>query len=83
MEITDIQAVSGMRTGQTGTVVALHGGYEFQARLVSMGVHVGCSLEVVHCGNGRGGPVLLAVGSARIAVGHGMLDRILVAVDPE
>lgn len=83
METTGIQTLRDMKAGQTGTVVALNGGYEFQTRLVSMGVHIGCDLEVVHSGNGRGGPTLVAVGDSRIAVGHGMLSRILVAIDPE
>jgi Fe2+ transport system protein FeoA len=48
-----------------------------------MGLNVGCDLEVVHSGDGRGGPTLVAAGESRLAIGHGMLDRILVAVDPE
>ncbi len=82
MEEAGVQPLSLMRAGQKGTVVALTGGYEFQTRLVSMGLNVGCDLEVVHSGNGRGGPTLVATGESRLAIGHGMLDRILVAVDP-
>jgi Fe2+ transport system protein FeoA len=47
----------------------------------SMGIHVGCDLRVVHSGDGRGKPALVAVGETRLAIGHDMLDNILVAVD--
>jgi ferrous iron transport protein A len=83
MEKAGIHPLSLLRAGQKGTVIALTGGREFQSRLVSMGLNVGCDLEVVHSGNGRGGPTLVATGESRIAVGHGMLDRIQIAVDPE
>jgi ferrous iron transport protein A len=83
MKETGICPLSLLKTGQKGTVVALAGGQEFQSRLVSMGLNVGCDLEVIHSGNGRGGPTLVAAGESRIAVGHGMLARIQVAVDPE
>lgn len=79
----NLLALSGMRAGQKGTVVALNGGYEFQTRLVSMGVHIGCDIKVLHSGNGRGGPTLVAIGDSRLAIGYGMLDRVLVAVDLE
>jgi Fe2+ transport system protein FeoA len=83
MEETGIQPLSLVKAGQKGIVVALTGGREFQNRLVSMGLNVGCELEVVHSGDGRGGPTLVATGESRIAIGHGMLDRIQIAVDPE
>lgn len=83
METASIQPLRLLKTGQKGTVIALTGGYEFQTRLVSMGLNVGCDLQVVHSGDGRGGPTLIAAGESRIAIGHGMLDRIQVAIDPE
>lgn len=79
----NLLTLSDMKAGQKGMVVALNGGYEFQTRLVSMGVHLGCEIEVLHSGNGRGGPRLVAIGDSRLAIGYGMLDRVLVAVDPE
>lgn len=75
--------LSAMTHGKKGIVVALAGGRQFQHRLVSMGINVGCEIEVLHSSNGRGGPTLVATGESRLAVGHGMADKILVAVDPE
>lgn len=83
MEEAGTRTLGMMKAGQKGTVVALNGGYKFQTRLVSMGVNIGSDIEVIHSGNGRGGPTLIATGETRLAIGYGMLDRILVAVDPE
>ncbi|RMG31225.1 MAG: ferrous iron transport protein A [Gammaproteobacteria bacterium] len=46
-----------------------------EKRLLSMGVPLGTVVEIVHR---RGGAVVLAVGGARLAVGHDMARRILV-----
>jgi Fe2+ transport system protein FeoA len=83
MENSGPRPLSTIATGKKGMVVALMGGRQFQNRLVSMGMNVGCEIEIVHSSNGRGGPTLVATGETRLAVGHGMADKILVAVDPE
>lgn len=83
MEDSGTRPLSTIATGKRGIVVALMGGRQFQNRLVSMGLNVGCEIEIVHGSNGRGGPTLFATGETRLAVGHGMADKILVAVDPE
>ena len=57
-------------------VVALRGGRAFQERVISMGLHVGCEAEVM-IGEGEG-RMILAVGDTRIALGHGMANRIMV-----
>jgi len=46
-----------------------------------MGLFVGCEVEVL--GGGNGGRMVLATGDTRIALGHGMADKVLVAIDPE
>jgi ferrous iron transport protein A len=69
-----------LRSGDKGVVIALQGGHSFQERATSMGLFVGC--EVVVLGGGNGSRMLLAVGDTRIALGHGMADKVLVAVDP-
>ena len=83
MEDSGIRPLSTIAAGKKGMVVALMGGWQFQNRLVSMGINVGCEIEIVYSSNGRGGPTLVATGETRLAVGHGMADKILVAVDPE
>jgi ferrous iron transport protein A len=67
--------------GQTATVVGLEGGREFRNRLVSMGMMMGCTLRVIRAGNGSGHPVLVALGHARLAIGRGMAEKVLVRPD--
>lgn len=76
-----VQPLSRVRRGKKAKVVALTGGQEFQRRLVSMGLNVGCEIEIVRNG-GSGGPTLLAMGETRLAIGHGMISRIMVTIDP-
>jgi Fe2+ transport system protein FeoA len=47
-----------------------------------MGLRVGCRVQVVGGGAG-GGPVVVAVGDTRLAVGHGMANKIMVAIETE
>ena len=72
--------LSRMNAGQTGHVLALRGGREFQQRIVSLGLRVGCEVEVLQKGGGddKDGPVVVRSGDTRLMVGHGMADKILV-----
>lgn len=67
-----------MAVGQTATVVGLEGGREFRNRLVSMGMMMGCTLRVIRAANGSGHPVLVALGHARLAIGRGMAEKVMV-----
>lgn len=69
-----------LRPGQSGIVVHLEGGCEFQSRIVSMGLNPGMEVEVLQ---NASGPVLVAIGETRLAIGHGMAEKIFVAADPE
>ena len=73
------QAAAGLR----GTVVALAGGTRFQERVVSMGLDIGREVEVLQASCNGNGPVRLAVGETRLALGHGMAGKVMIAVDPE
>jgi ferrous iron transport protein A len=68
--------------GQTATIVGLEGGRKFRQRLVSMGMMMGCLLRVIRSGNGSGHPVLVAVGHARLAIGRGMAEKVIVRPIP-
>jgi Fe2+ transport system protein FeoA len=70
--------LSRLPAGAAATVVSLAGGRQFQSRLVSMGLTVGCGLTVLRS-SGSGGPALIATGTTRLAIGRGMADRILVS----
>lgn len=71
-----IQALSEMKAGQTGVVIALTGDYENQSRLAGMGVTVGTDLSLILNSFGR---YLVAVREARVAVGAQAAEHIIVA----
>ncbi len=58
-------------------LVSFSGGRGLRARLTDMGLHSGVRLKVLHCG-GRGNCVLVLVGNARLMLGHGIAQKILV-----
>lgn len=62
--------------GTKATVVALRGGSEFQGKVTSMGLFVGCRVEVLI--GGSEGRMIVAVGDTRIALGHGMAEKVMV-----
>ena len=74
----DIVPLSSLSRGERGTVVALKGGSVFQDRVVSMGLFAGCAVRVI--GGGAGGHMLLGIGDTRIALGHGMADKVMVTM---
>lgn len=57
------------------------GGRGFRMRLVSMGLNVGSEVEVIQGGRGSGGPTLIASGHTRLAIGHGMAQKIIVSTE--
>jgi Fe2+ transport system protein FeoA len=57
-------------------VIALRGGRDFQERVSSMGLYVGCEVEVLI--NGAEGRMIIAVKDTRIALGHGMAEKVVV-----
>jgi Fe2+ transport system protein FeoA len=72
--------LSRLNTGDRGRVMALRGGREFQQRIVSLGLSMGCEVEVLQKGGGdnKDGPVVVRSGDTRLMVGHGMADKIVV-----
>ncbi len=74
-----IQPLNVFTSGQKGTIVSLTGGRTCHERLKSMGLHIGSDIEVIHCGH-RGGPLMVAIGETRLAIGRGMAQKILAAV---
>ncbi len=70
--------LSELPRGARGRVTGFAGGREFQNRVISMGLNVGSDIEVIHTAGRRAGPVLVARGPTRLAIGHGMADKIEV-----
>jgi ferrous iron transport protein A len=69
-----------MKAGESGTVVAVHGGYGMVTRLEAIGIRpevvvTKISSQIMH------GPVTVRVGNTQIAIGFGMARRVIVSID--
>ena len=64
------------RPGDVVEVVGVEGGRGMRERMISMGLTIGSKLEVVQAGRG---PILVSIKGARLAIGQGMAEKILVA----
>jgi ferrous iron transport protein A len=62
-------------TGRRVRLVAIDGGDQLRRRLLSLGLATGGIVEVVHR---RGGGVVLAREGNRVALGHGVAQKVLV-----
>jgi len=69
-----------MRSGQTGTVVAVSGGPGLNRRMDALGIRPGKKVTKVSSTLFRG-PVIIRVNRAQVAVGFGMARKVLVEVD--
>jgi len=58
-------------------IMAVRAGKTLEKRLISMGMPLGTEVEVLYR---RGGSVVLVVGTSRIALGAGMVSKIMVEV---
>ncbi len=73
-------ALSRMQAGQSGTVVQIQGGHGLVNRLNSLGIRPGKRITKVSSMFMRG-PVAVQVGTAQLAIGFGMANRIIVELD--
>ena len=73
-------SLSSMRQGQKGTILALRGGRSMQHRVISMGLSVGCQIEIMQNDGSDGvpGPVAVRAGDTRLMVGHGIAENVIV-----
>ena len=69
-----------MKTGETGTVVEIHGGLAAAQRIQSMGIRPGKKIKKIG-GHFWYGPQTVKVDSFQVAIGHGMASKILVEVN--
>ena len=65
--------------GECLVVCGHSGGSELQRRLTDMGLRQGAQVEVLSNSNG---PVVVACGGARLALGRGMSEKVLVSPAP-
>lgn len=71
--------LSAVSAGECVRVTALRGGRAFQRAMIGMGLRRGCEIRVLQGGGGQGGPLFVAIGESRVALGSGMAEKILVA----
>ncbi len=63
--------------GEKRIILAFEGGSEFQQRITSMGLYIGCEVEVI--GGSAGGGILVGANDSRIALGCGMAKKVILA----
>jgi Fe2+ transport system protein FeoA len=68
--------LSGVSEGETVTIVAVNAGQGLKSRLAVMGLMPRTQIKVMN--NGHPGPFVVGVKNARIMLGRGMADKILV-----
>lgn len=65
-----------MAPGESGVVRHVVGGVALREKLTALGIVRGKAIRMVR--NDGVGPVIVAVGEGRLALGRGMVQRILV-----
>jgi Fe2+ transport system protein FeoA len=76
MKSSTMTSLLDIPVGSKARVSSLEGGCNCASRLRSLGVTIGSELELVKRNNW--GPVLIAVGGTRLAIGRGMASQIQV-----
>jgi Fe2+ transport system protein FeoA len=66
-----------VEAGRRVYIVGLNAGQGLQGRLAAMGLVPGTPVEVIR--NSPRGPFIVSVRGTRIALGHGMAQKIMVA----
>lgn len=65
------------REGQVVIVKSLEGGFGFRRRLLGLGIHPDQKLKVLKSGI-LGGPILVEVQGAEVAIGRGAANKVEV-----
>ncbi|RJR32336.1 MAG: ferrous iron transport protein A [Candidatus Latescibacterota bacterium] len=74
--------LADLAPGEEGEIVSLGGGHGFQARLRAMGIVEGQRVRKLSRIR-WGGPIILIVNRAQVAVGRGMARKITVRIDDD
>ncbi len=71
--------LSEAQVGQRLRIEQIEGGRRLQARLIGMGLPLGSEVMVLH---NRGGGIVLAAGTGRLALGQGMAHKLIASPLP-
>ncbi|MBN2059785.1 MAG: ferrous iron transport protein A [Deltaproteobacteria bacterium] len=69
-----------MRSGHSGVIAEIKGGFGFIARLNALGIMPGKKITKISSMIGQG-PVTIEVDRVQLAIGFGMANRIMVNMD--
>jgi ferrous iron transport protein A len=77
METTVTRPLSEVEEGRTVSIIRIDGGKDIRVRLTAMGLLPKTQLTVVH--KGKSGPFVISVKNSRVALGRGVVDKIMVS----
>ncbi|MGD0553154.1 MAG: FeoA family protein [Sedimentisphaerales bacterium] len=77
METTITRPLSEIEEGQTVNIIRIGGGRGLRVRLTALGLLPNTQVTVVH--NGRSGPFVISVKNSKMALGRGIVDKIIVS----
>ena len=77
METTITRPLSQVEEGQTVNIIRIDGGRGMRVRLTTLGLLPKTRVTVVH--NGRSGPFVISVKNSKMALGRGVVDKIMVS----
>ena len=81
-ELTSTKTLAQLHSGQSATIVAIHGGWGVRQRLQQIGLHIGDRIILKRSAL-WGGPLLLTANQADIALSRGMAHHIHVQLPAE
>ena len=76
METTITRPLSEVTEGQTVNIIRIDGGRDLRSRLTTMGLLPKTRIKVVR--NGKSGPFVISVKNSKMALGRGIVDKIMV-----
>ena len=75
-------SLTDMKSGQSGILVDILGGYGMEKRLNALGLRLSKRVRKISSMLMRG-PVIVEVDNVQIAIGHGMASRLIVEMKSE
>jgi len=74
--LSDFIPLTMLREGETGVVVDIQSGVNARGKLLSMGITPGVRVRMIK--SRKPGPVIIGIGSSKIALGWGIASKIIV-----
>lgn len=72
-------SLSQLEMGKIARVKRFDGGLMFRKKVSSLGIRIGKSIRIISSQPFRG-PIIIEIDKMRIAIGHGIANRIIVEV---